>query len=188
MLESRKGMWRKALIYKSPVLLLLLVSSMLISCDRDDGPDEIPEVADGTFPGVDERLWPYFIRFQHEASERDIVVDLVTLGITGTIEEIEENNVSGLCNFNSRGPNHVMIDLAFWEAAPALFKEFIVFHELGHCALLRDHREGSDQIGICLSIMRSGLDGCNDNYNSVSRTGFLDELFDPAFANDIENR
>lgn len=178
-------MWRRNHFYKSHLVLLLLVSSMLISCNTDDGPDEVPTVAEGTFPGVDERLWPYFARFQLEASERDIIVDLVALGITGVIEVIEEDNVAGVCSFNTRNSNHVMIDQEFWESAPDLFKEFIVFHELGHCALLRDHREGEDLGGRCISMMRSGLDGCRDNYSFVTRLAYLDELYDPSFADDI---
>lgn len=178
-------MWGRNHFYKSHLILLLLVSSMLLSCDTDDGTDVLPVVIEGTFPGVDERLWPYFTRFQQEASERDIIVDLVALGITGVIEVIEEDNVAGVCNFNSRSSNHVMIDQEFWESAPDLFKEFIVFHELGHCSLLRDHREGADLAGRCISIMRSGLEECRDNYSFVTRLGYLDELYDPTFANEI---
>ena len=172
-------------IYKSYFILLIITSSVLISCDTDDAPDEVPAVIEGTFPGVDERLWPYVARFQQEASERDIIVDLVALGITGVIEIIDEENVAGICSFNSRASNHVMIDQEFWESAPDLFKEFIVFHELGHCALLRDHREGADENGRCISMMRSGLEECRDNYSFVTRLTYLDELYDSTFANDI---
>ncbi len=61
------------------------------------------------------------------------------------------------------------------------FREFVVFHELGHCDLGRDHRDEAFDNGVCVSIMRSGLGDCRDYYHPRTREGYLDELFDPAF-------
>lgn len=80
----------------------------------------------------------------------------------------------------------MIIDLEFWERANILNKEFVVFHELGHCTLFRAHKEGVDANGICVSMMRSGLEDCRDNYSAITRATYWDELFNPAFANDIE--
>ncbi|WP_421985546.1 hypothetical protein [Roseivirga sp.] len=165
--------------------LLFFVGLSIVACDKTDEIPGAPMVIEGTFPGVDERLWPYFIRFEAQAESRGISIDLVAEGITGVIEPIDEENVAGVCNFNGRNPNHVMVDADFWLRAPDIFKEFIVFHELGHCSLLRDHREGADEDGRCISIMRSGLESCRDNYSVLTRTSYLDELYDPQFAEDI---
>ena len=54
----------------------------------------------------------------------------------------------------------------------------IFFHELGHCVLFRGHREDVNQNGSCVSIMRSGIEECWDNYRSTTREIYLDELFD----------
>lgn len=165
-------------------LIVLSIVAVCASCDSDDAPEE-EVVVERTFPGVDKRLWPFFIRFEDQASSRGVSVSLAEQGITGVIEEIEEENVAGTCNFNSRRSNHVMIDATFWNAASDLFREFIVFHELGHCALFRDHREDTDEFGRCLSIMRSGVEDCRDNYRTTTRTVYLDELYNTSFANDI---
>jgi len=162
------------------VMMLMLV--LVSACKTDDGP-EVPEQR--TFPGVDERLWTYFERFEINAAERGITVDLVAAGITGVIESIDEDNVAGTCNFNRNVPNHVMVDEQFFNQVGDLFREFIIFHELGHCFLFRDHLEEEDQLGRCVSIMRSGTGECRDNYSSNTRQPYLDELFDTDRRNDI---
>jgi hypothetical protein len=57
-------------------------------------------------------------------------------------------------------------------------KEYIVFHELGHCVLNRPHTEDSFSNGVCSSIMRSGNGGCYDYYNRFTRQYYVDELFE----------
>jgi len=73
----------------------------------------------------------------------------------------------------------VTVDRDFWLNSNGNFQEFIVFHELGHCFLHRGHREDSDAQGACISIMRSGLEDCQDNYNLLTREQYIDELFSP---------
>ena len=136
-----------------------------------------PEVR--VFPNVDERLWDYFERFEIEAAERGINIDLVTRRITGEISDLEEEHVAGQCTtFGNFRPGRVTVDVEFWNATNDLFKEFIVFHELGHCVLDRGHREATLSNGRCASIMRSGTLDCRDNYNLATRAAYVDELFD----------
>jgi len=59
---------------------------------------------------------------------------------------------------------------------PAMQKERLVFHELGHCVLNRSHLETVGTDGHCLSIMNSAQ-RCSDNYNAQTREKYLDELF-----------
>ena len=80
----------------------------------------VPEVRE--FPGVDQRLWIYFERFEQQAALRGVEVDLVAEGITGVIVEIDEENVAGTCNFNPRIPNHVMVDEQFFNSVGDLFR------------------------------------------------------------------
>lgn len=166
------------------IALLLSVSA----CTVQDVPVEVEEPIQEDIPGyfgVNEELWPYFARFEEEALQRGEFVDLREARITGEIEEIEEDRVAGSCRYSSHFPNHVTIDLEFWEAASDLAREFVVFHELGHCELGRAHRESAREDGTCVSLMRSGIDGCRDNYRPSTRRTYLDELFDPVFWNTI---
>jgi len=56
-------------------------------------------------------------------------------------------------------------------------KEYLVFHELGHCILGRSHSNDILENGDCKSIMQSGTSNCKGNYNDENREMLLDELF-----------
>ena len=142
------------------------------------------------YPGVDERLWPYFERFEEEGQLRNTPIDLRAARVTGQIEEIAQDadnsgQVLGQCNYRRNSQHQVTIDENFWNRASDRGREFVVFHELGHCFLLRDHLETAFANGACTSIMRSGTGACRDNYTSFTRDTYLEELFDPERAQDL---
>lgn len=161
------------------------------SCSTDftfvpvEEPEEEIAISNTSFPNVDEALWVYFQRFEEEGRARGIEVDLRAADITGMIEALDEEDVAGQCTYNSHLPNHVTIDQTFWNRASDRLREFVVFHELGHCDLARDHREAVFANGTCQSLMRSGLEDCRDNYTAVTRASYLDELFDPQFRDEL---
>ena len=103
--------------------------------------------------------------------------DLKELNILGIIENIEEEGVAGHCKYGDHIDNEVTIDSDFWSRTNNVLREFVVFHELGHCVLLRDHDESVSDDGTCESLMRRGVQDCRDNYNSSTREGYLNELF-----------
>ncbi|MBT8228816.1 MAG: hypothetical protein KJO50_01055, partial [Bacteroidia bacterium] len=117
-----------------------------------------------------------FNSFEREAEERGLKIDLVGLDITGIVQNIDDNGVAGTCQYGSHIA-HVTIDLSYWNNSSMLTREYVVFHELGHCALGRDHDESSFNNGICQSIMNSGLGHCIPSYNNQNRERYLDELF-----------
>ena len=99
------------------------------------------------------------------------------------IEEIDEQHVAGQCSYGRfRNPRLVTIDASFWRRSSDRFKEFIVFHELGHCYLNRGHLESAFSNGVCVSIMRSGVGDCFDNYHVNTREYYINELFEQEFA------
>ncbi|MCB0548827.1 MAG: hypothetical protein KDD19_14705 [Phaeodactylibacter sp.] len=167
---------------------LLGTALLFFACTKKDSLTAVAAEPAGqttAYEGVDEALWPYFESFEKEARLRGLEVDLREAAITGVIEALPDDGVAGQCSYSSHQPNHVTIDLEFWSKSGTLFREFVVFHELGHCRLARDHREAVNADGTCASLMRSGLEDCRDNYNRVTRSSYLDELFDPAFFNTI---
>ena len=155
--------------------VLILLAAMLFSCQQDI--QEETQSSNTSYELVDKSLWPYFTAFENEAKQRGIKYDLNELEISGMITDINQGNVAGICSFNSIQPNHVDIDRVFWNRSSHLLKEMIVFHELGHCVIFRDHYEASHSNGSCVSIMRSGLEDCQDNYSIQNRADYLDELF-----------
>lgn len=159
------------------VLEFSLFTVFALSCSEGEtiAPiDPIPQ----KFSNVDMELRPYFQRFEDEAALRGIAIDLTEAGISGEIERIDEDHIAGLCSYPRNQPNEVVIDEAFWVRGSELFREFIVFHELGHCYLIRPHLEEILPSGACASIMRSGSGPCLDNYTLDTRIFYINELFD----------
>lgn len=148
-------------------LFCLLVCSA-VSCADD---------TDEAYYFVDEDILPYFAAFEAEASLRNISVDLQANRISAIIRQIAEDNVVGQCQSHIDGNHTVIIDQTSWERANHLEKEFIIFHELGHCYLDRDHLDSADQSGTCLSIMHGNATFCHNNYGIETRDNYLDELF-----------
>lgn len=154
------------------ILLVAIVASLsLSSCQKESVTQNIQ------YANVDPELWTYYASFEREAQQRGLEYDLNALQISGEILEISEDNVAGSCRFGNHINNEVTIDRSFWNRSSPILKEFVIFHELGHCVLLRGHDESSDANGRCQSIMRSGLTNCRDSYSLQTRNQFIDELF-----------
>lgn len=162
------------------LLLLCTTTIFLLNCQNDAVIDSTVEEVVGSkiYQNVDKELWSYWESFEFEANVRGFKIDLETEGLVGIITEIDQEHVAGSCTFSSNQPRVIRIDQTIWSNLPTLYREFIVFHELGHCILIRDHDERTDAQGNCLSIMRSGLNGCKDYYNNQTRDFYLDELFE----------
>lgn len=128
---------------------------------------------------LDKELEPYWTIFQEEAAARGIVFDNAEERIEGYIQNVSPDGVIGACQRNENNANNraTFFDRTYWESATDLEKEYVVFHELGHCFLLLDHDDSADSGGSCISIMASGLGGCVENYNSITRDTLIDRLF-----------
>jgi len=171
---------------KQSISFFLLPCATLLfftACQKDSSFAETPLIEETTeerksYANVPVALWDYFQRFEEEAALRGETIDLNAKNLTAEIMEISENGVAGTCSYNSHAPNHIVIDETFFNQTSDLYKEMVIFHELGHCVLFRGHREATYTDGTCASIMRSGVQGCVDNYRSATRATYLNELFE----------
>ncbi len=170
-------------------LLVLVSAATLLGACRDretvGGPD-IPEAI--VKLRIDHRLQPYLDRYEAEAAKRGVIVDLSARQLTAAIDTLDGDGVVGECRFNIQEPNDLVIDALLWDNPNVsdLVREYIVYHELGHCERLRKHREDADRNNVCVSIMASGVGGCRDVYTTATRSKLLDELFDLQYYRDIE--
>jgi len=126
---------------------------------------------------VDNPVQTYFDRFVDEAAIRGIDVAYATSQVEARIGEIEEQNVIGQCSWNQHHQHSIVLEQDYWRNATDLQREFLVFHELGHCVIGRGHRDDSDANGYCMSIMSSGTGECRVVYNQANRERLLNELF-----------
>jgi hypothetical protein len=153
-------------MYKK-LLIILVLSISWISCSDD---------TDG-YAFIDTRLRPFLDSFALEGSLRGVEIDWNTNVLVAVIEDIPDAGVAGQCAKNIDRLNELTIDRVFWNISTDMEKEFVIFHELGHCVLERGHLDIKDDNGNCLSIMQSGLGNCERVYNEQNRTVLLDELF-----------
>lgn len=144
----------------------LILSISLAACSQQE---------DGIF--IDDELAIYFARFQDEALERGVTVDFDIAQIEGYIGDIELEDASGACQHGE--PSFILVDQEWWNNASEYDREFLIFHELGHCFLLREHLDNQNADGTCHSMMHSSSSVCENVYNAETREAYLDELFNP---------
>ncbi len=158
---------------KNSLFLLLGFSASLLimGCAKENNENLVIE---DLF--IDEALAPYFERFVAEGASRGQEIDLVAKQIEGFLVDIEEADVAGQCSYSASSTRKVNIDRTYWNSATDLEKEFLIFHELGHCYLERSHLD-AQQNRNCTSIMHSGTSGCRLRYTATTRGDYLDELF-----------
>ena len=152
-------------------LLCFSINVLITGCTKESSENLIAETL-----FIDEALAPYFERFVAEGALRGINIDLAEKRIEGFLIDIEATDVAGQCSYSATSTRTVNIDIAYWNNATDLEKEFVVFHELGHCYLERSHLDATENRN-CTSIMHSGTSGCRFRYTAFSRTTYLDELF-----------
>ena len=146
----------------------ICLSMIIISCTDEEA---------YTFENeVDTELIQYFHSFAEEALERDVVINWDEEQLSASLMEITGDAV-GQCLTYDNGNRRINVDQNFWQASNTLAKEFLIFHELGHCVLGRAHYDESNSNGSCLSMMTSGEGSCRANYNNRTREEYLDELF-----------
>lgn len=78
----------------------------------------------------------------------------------------------GLCQVGSGSPI-ITIDKEFWDAAGDAARENLMFHELGHCILLRDHLTTKDD-GVPISLMFPSI---IPYYYEKNPEPYIDELY-----------
>ena len=148
-------------------LFTLLVASVFVELSCTSEENEI---------FIDESLLPYFETFRLEGGLRGWKIDFASVGVEGYVGNATGEDVVGQCSHLSEAPDKVTIDAFFWRHASHFQKEFVIFHELGHCYLKRSHLDDKDEYGNCISIMQSSANACNSNYEQ-QRDQYLDELF-----------
>lgn len=139
----------------------------MYACDTDDN---------GT-PSIEGELQVYFDRFVEEGGERGITVDYNTIAVSGEFTILLGPNILGSCSDRDASFSRIRINRPYWDNASELEREFLIFHELGHCYLKREHLETEFTDRICVSIMASGTGPCRQNYTEATRSTYIDELF-----------
>jgi len=153
-------------------VLIALLASFFTSC-KD--PNEYR---------VDAEFTDYLNRFVQEGASRGHTFDLTGNGLIIEFAKLKNNN-AGLTHYED--PIRIEIDKTYWTAISKtagadMMKEDLIFHELGHGLLKREHLNLTLENGDWKSIMCGGdkVNGraWNINYKGIRRNYYIDELFD----------
>ena len=129
---------------------------------------------------INEELIPYYESFKEEAALRGVVFDNSIARIEGYLQNIPDVGVLGACKRNAENGDNpqIFLDKPTWRNSTDLEREYVMFHELGHCFLLLGHDDTKDGKGDCTSMMASGIGDCKPNYNQFNRDSLITELFE----------
>lgn len=155
--------------YHIRFLSVLILGSLAFACQKESSSPQLT---------VDEAFVPYFEAFEQAGAERGLAIELLSQDIGAVFDGGLETQMAGKCTSFSSGARIIYIDPQSWAERSELEREFLIFHELGHCYLGREHLDEADEDGFCVSIMQSGEGSCTGRYNRLNRTELLDELFD----------
>lgn len=93
--------------------------------------------------------------------------------------DLNASHEAGVCFIGSPIP-YIEIDPTYWSHASEIQKEILMFHELGHCALKREHRNDFNGI-MPYSIMYYSMDAwttlTQQAYYELNRHTYVKELF-----------
>ncbi len=130
------------------------------------------------------QVQPYLMAFEQEAFNRGVNIELSALKVTfdtalsrysGNIYPMQPNAVAARKSFWS--PPLIILDttLLWWKNE--ITREKVIFHELGHCILNREHKDELLPNGEGVSILNTYNN--LTRYTSQTKAYYLDELFDP---------
>lgn len=149
------------------ILLLMIVIS---SCGGPEIETCMVDTSDPrTFSHVDAEFAPYVSDFEsHYGNPIDIPMGFKKL----------DRPTVGVCYRWSSGYREIAVDPDWWEKAEPASRQELLFHELGHCVLNRQHSREVDKNKLPLSIMWptvfSGY--LLDNYE-INFDRYIEELF-----------
>ncbi|MEM8524487.1 MAG: hypothetical protein AAGG68_07575 [Bacteroidota bacterium] len=155
------------------ILLFFGIAFLLVSCAKETA----------TKIEVDPEFQPFVDSFIAEAAKRGIEIDFEETGLSLTFGEVPAN-ANGVCTGlreNISSTHEIIIDRNRWKGDNEFEKERLIYHELGHCHLLRGHISDTLANGEFASIMRgvppNGFGYRSFNMTGVRRTYYIDELF-----------
>ncbi len=129
-----------------------------VSCGTDLGVDMIYKSAGSIrqYQVTNQSLVPYVNRFKERylAHGGSLVasIDDIPVNFGDTNEKV------GVCLIYSNDQREVLVNLDWWNGQSSRRRELLIFHELGHCALGREHQDNKvEKSNFSSSIMNSVL-------------------------------
>lgn len=149
------------------ILAFLLTILIHLSCGSESPADSALLNTD-----IDPEFLPYVESFIEEARARNLRISFQFTGLEvkfGIVKESED--AIGFC---SREDFSIKVLKEAWDNLSENHKEVLIFHELGHCKMQRDHKTELLSNGEVASIMWPGIQG---KFFGKRRDYYVDELY-----------
>lgn len=156
---------------------IILLPILLVSCGL---PLKHAKSSNGTrqFTSSDSTFSKYITKFETDAKAR-YGTDFSVGDIPINFGDTGNDGYDGVCISYSDGTKEIIIEKDWWEDRGETSREMMIYHELGHCRLDRDHDdetiETDDHKIVKMSLMNSILPG--PNHYILYKDGYLEELF-----------
>lgn len=135
---------------------------------------------DGTreFNTSDPAFNSYVNKFESKAKTETGDSNFTIGDIPINFKELPEGDVQGLCNEYSDGTKEILIKRSWWNNVDEGLRESLLFHELGHCRLGRNHNDDMLTIGnsqFKVSLMNTYI--VESAEYTLHQTEYFKELF-----------
>lgn len=147
------------------VLVLFTIVCLFSSCKKELE-SNVPETAKHYVDSFLDDAIQYGFDIDREMQNLDII-----------FTNIDDTLVDGKCD---RSTNQILLDSVSWENNSDRLRKWLIYHELGHCILKREHSDVFFENGECKSIMASAMNSeiCSTNFMSSSwEEYYIKELF-----------
>ncbi|MEM1327498.1 MAG: hypothetical protein AAGI23_16170 [Bacteroidota bacterium] len=164
---------------KTSSLLCCLLSFFLLACEEEFFTPQV---------NVDPEFQPYLDTYIAEATKRRVEVPIEEKGLTLVFDDTP-SGANGVCYGVREGitsEHRIHISQSNWKDMSEAYREFLIFHEMGHCYEYRRHTSDTLSNRDWKSMMRGrspiGFGYRSINYTGTRREYYVDELFDPDVA------
>ena len=159
-------------------LLLLLLTFILASCGAVNKKHIQHLEGSKQFATSNSVFSPYVDSFTKNARTYLSRPSFVVGDIPVNFGDTTKDEFDGVCNSYSDGTKEVLIKKSWWDRASVHQREVMIYHELGHCSLNRDHDTElitKDSYQVKASIMNPTIPG--SSHYLQYKTSYLTELF-----------
>ncbi len=162
-------------------LLLIFTITFATSCGlplsmRNDRVSKSVETRQ--FTSTDPTFSTYISSFERIAIEKTGDTSFRIGDIPINFGDTENPHFQGVCFEYSDGSKEVIIKKEWWDSADENYRESLLFHELGHCRLNREHdntlipsNDGDKKLSMMSAVI------VNSNEYSQNKEAYLTELF-----------
>lgn len=165
-------------------ILITSLCLFLVACS-DDAPINLPNPNFKTV--IDPALTPYTQTFLDHAANYGVSLNMnITVKFASRPLIPGQMNIVGVCwrETSAGGSLSARVEIAedYWASSTELMRNHLIYHELGHCLLYRNHltttiTQNSLETPVSLMFPNIFSIGSWENFVSTNWAFYLDELF-----------